>query len=224
MNMDPAAISADRAGVAASSSPVDGRALRRHDNAQRLYDAADRLLATTGFDDLSVDDICELAGVGRATFFRIYGTKAGLLREFNRRLAVDAELRLDAAGPADVKAALGVVADAIVDAWRHAGPGHLGMARAFAHSVPHTDPHAAHPELFLLVESIVGAGMDRGELSDSVPRELAAALALIQLTAPIAYTLAGGTADTHHLAHLLLNQWYTGMTSAAPTPSNDRHA
>ena len=39
-----------------------------------------------------MDDICVRAQVGRATFFRFYGTKAGLLAEFNRRLA---ELALD---------------------------------------------------------------------------------------------------------------------------------
>ena len=198
-------------------APIDGRALRRHDNARRLYDAADELLASTSFDDLSVDDVCERADVGRATFFRIYGTKAGLLREFNRRLTDDASRRLDVRGAADVRTSLGIVADAIVDAWRHAGPGHLGMARAFARSVPHTDPHAAHPELFALVHTIVADGIDRGELPDTVPSELAASLALIQLTAPIAYTLAGRSADTDRLAHTLLDQWYTGMTAIPST-------
>ncbi len=196
--------------------PTDGRALRRHDNARRLYDAADELLATTGFEDLNVDDICALADVGRATFFRIYGTKAGLLREFNRRLAHDAEDRLRAADAIDVRTSLGIIADAIVDAWRDAGPGHLGMARAFAQSVPHTDPHAAHPELFVLVHRIVTNGIDRGELPDVVPSKIVASLALIHLTAPIAYTLAGGSTDTHRLAHTLLDQWHTGVTTSSP--------
>ncbi len=197
--------------------PTDGRALRRHDSACRLYDAADELLASTGFDELNVDEICERADVGRATFFRIFGTKAGLLREFNRRLADDAERRLGAAGTVDVRASLGMVADAIVDAWRDAGPGHLGMARTFAQSVPHTDPHAAHPELFALVHRIVATGIEVGELPDAVPSELAASLALIQLTAPIAYALAGRSTDTDRLAHTLLDQWYTGMTAGSPT-------
>lgn len=196
--------------------PTDGRALRRHDNACRLYDAADELLASTGFDDLNVDDICERAGVGRATFFRIFGTKAGLLREFNRRLAHDAERRLDMADAIDVRASLGIVADAIVDAWRDARPGHLGMARAFAQSVPHTDPHVAHPELFVLVHRIVTTGIDLGELPDVVPSKIVASLVLIHLTAPIAYTLAGGSTDTHRLAHTLLDQWYTGVTTSSP--------
>jgi AcrR family transcriptional regulator len=196
--------------------PTDGRALRRHDNARRLYDAADELLATTGFEDLNVDDICALADVGRATFFRIYGTKAGLLREFNRRLAHDAERRLDIADAIDVRASLGIIADAIVDAWRDARPGHLGMARAFAQSVPHTDPHAAHPELFALVHRIVITGIDRGELPDVVPSKIVASLALIHLTAPIAYTLAGGSTDIDRLAHTLLDQWYAGVTASSP--------
>ncbi len=195
------------------ATPADGRAMRRHNNALRLYDAADELLTSTGFDDVSVEEICKRAGVGRATFFRIYGTKSGLLREFNRRLTNDAERRLEALGTADVRAALGQVADAIVDAWRHAGPGHLGMARTFVQSLPHSDPHDAHPELFALVHTIVDAGIDRRELPDTVPSELAASLALTHLTAPIAYTLAGRSTDTHHLAHTLLDQWYAGMTA-----------
>ncbi len=202
----------------ADPPPTDGRALRRYDNTRRLYDAADELLATTGFDELSVEEICERAGVGRATFFRIYGTKAGLLREFNRRLANDAECRLEALGLADARAALGQIADAIVDAWRHAGPGHLGMARTFVQSLPHSDPHDAHPELFALVHAIVAAGIERGELPDTVPSELTASLALIHLTAPIAYTLAGRSTDTHRLAHTLLDQWYAGMTASAAEP------
>ena len=200
---------------ASAAVPADGRSMRRQDNAQRLYDAADELLTSTGFDDVSVDEICERAGVGRATFFRIYGSKSGLLREFNRRLADDAERRLDALGAADVRAALGQVADAIVDAWRDAGPGHLGMPRTFVQSLPHADPHDAHPELFGLVHTIVIAGIERGELPDTVPSGLAASLALTHLTAPIAYTLSGRSADIHRLAHTLLDQWYAGMTAAS---------
>ena len=118
---------------------ADGRILRRERSAARLYDAAQELHPRKALDDVSVDEICEHAGVGRATFFRIFETKAGLLREFNRRLTLDAIARIEAAGEIDLLSALGLVRAAILDAWRDAGPGHAAMALEFAR------PRGEHP-------------------------------------------------------------------------------
>jgi AcrR family transcriptional regulator len=192
---------------------LDGRTRRRERSTERLYDAANELLATRAYDELTVDDICDRANVGRATFFRIFETKGGLLREFNRRLAQDAARRIDEAGDVDVRTALGHVRDAIVDAWRHAGRGHVGMATEFVRSVPSTDPHAAHPELLALVVERVTMAVEAGELPDAVPVDLAASLALIHMTAPVAYAIAGQQVDTDRLSRVLLDQWYAGMTA-----------
>lgn len=194
---------------------VDGRSLRRERNAARLYDAAEELLATRSFDELTVDEICERAGVGRATFFRIFDTKAGLLREFNRRLAEDARRRLQAAGDVDIRTALDHVRRAIVDAWRRAGRGHVGMAQEFVRTMPPDDPHSAHPELFALVAERIALAVDTGELPDTVPSDLAATLALIQIIAPVGYTLAGRDVDIDKLSRVLLDQWIHGMTVGA---------
>lgn len=201
--------------VTTSDTPVDavdGRSRRREHSADKLYNAADALLATQHFDELSVEDICERAGVGRATFFRIFETKSGLLREFNRRLTRDAAQRIGLAGDIDARTALGLVRDAINDAWQHASTGHLGMARSFLTSIPSSDPHAAHPELLALVTQIVHDGVVRGELSSEVPVDLAASLALINLSAAAAYAVAGRSHDIDELSQVLLEQWYTGMT------------
>ena len=73
------------------TSPAPGPGTLRERKKQRvreeIYNAALDLLAEQPYDKVSVDDICARAQVGRATFFRFYGTKAGLLAEFNRRLA-----------------------------------------------------------------------------------------------------------------------------------------
>jgi AcrR family transcriptional regulator len=190
---------------------LDGRSRRRQRNAAQLYDAASELLITRAFDELSVDEICAHAGIGRATFFRIFTTKAGLLREFNRRLAQDAAARITAAGNADVGTKLGHVRAAIYDAWRHAGPGQIRMAEEFVRAAPSNDPHSAHPELLGLIVDTISAAVEAGELTDAVPVDLAASLALIHLVAPMSYLLAGRHEDIDRLSVLLLDQWLCGM-------------
>ena len=193
---------------------LDGRTRRRERNAERLYDAALEFSATRSFGEFTVEEICDHAGVGRATFFRIFENKAGLLREFNRRLAHDAAARIDNAGDTDLYRALHHVRDAIIDAWSDAGPGLAGMAREFTNTSRSADLHSPHPELFALVRQLIAAAIATGDLPGTVPADLAASLAVINLTAPVAYTLAGHPADTATLSQTLLDQWYIGMTAA----------
>jgi len=204
---------------------VDGRSQRRERNAALLFDAAIELLNTRSFAELTVEEISQHAGVGRATFFRIYETKAGLLREFNRRLAADAAARIAAAGDIDLYQALGHVRGAIAEAWRDAGPGVAGMAREFTSSSQASDLHSPHPELLALVERLIRSAMDTDEVPRGVPADLAASLALVHLAIPIAYVLDGNPADTEVLGRTLLDQWYAGMTAEAvhrPAPQRRR--
>ena len=108
--------------VTDDSDIQDGRRLRRANSRERLYDAAMALLETQDFDDLSVDEICRQAGAGRATFFRIYGGKTGLILEFNRRLAARAAARLDALGKASARDSLFAIGDEIALAWQEVSP------------------------------------------------------------------------------------------------------
>jgi AcrR family transcriptional regulator len=202
-----------------TTETLDGRSRRRQRSAAQLYDAASDLLASRSFEELSVEDICAHAGIGRATFFRIFQTKAGLLREFNRRLAQNAAARIAAAETAGVASTLGHIRAAIYDAWRMAGPGHIRMAEEFVRAAPSNDPHSAHPELLGLIVETISAAVESGELPDAVPVDLAASLALIQLIAPMSYLLAGEDLDVDQLSQLLLDQWLRGMgvTRRRPT-------
>ena len=110
---------------------IDGRSQRRVENGARLFDAAMELLATRSYDDISIEEICAAAGVGRATFFRIYQTKADLLLEFNRRLAIRVQGRLDFANQTDVQVALRIVGEEIADTWTQAAPRATAMAVDF---------------------------------------------------------------------------------------------
>ncbi|MFV0257456.1 MAG: TetR/AcrR family transcriptional regulator [Acidimicrobiales bacterium] len=190
---------------------ADGRARRRHDNARRLYDAADDLLRDVPFDEVSVDDICERAGVGRATFFRIYGTKAGLLREFNRRLTAAAVERLERRPAGDLAAALDEIRMAMVDAWARTGRGHAGMAAEFVRTLPSAEPHAAHPELLALVATQVERAIDTGELADDLPADLVASMALLTMVVPIGHRITGHEVDFDTVSARLLNRWLAGM-------------
>ncbi|WP_439816152.1 TetR/AcrR family transcriptional regulator [Zavarzinia sp. CC-PAN008] len=81
-----------------------------------LYEAAVELFSARDYDSVSVDEICVKAGVGRATFFRLFGSKAGLVEEFNRRLAVTIQDRVAGARASSLKA-LQIIIDVIREAW-----------------------------------------------------------------------------------------------------------
>lgn len=194
----------------------DGRNGRRQRNAVRLFDAACELLTERSYDEVTVDAICERAEVGRATFFRIYGSKGGLLRELNRRLTDDAQERLAAGDTSDAYTRLDTVRTAIVDAWNGADAAQMAMAREFIRNGSLLEPHAAHPELAALVRGIVADGVSSGELHSQVPVDLAASLALVQLVAPVAYLLGEPTehrVDIDAVSSTLFEQWYQGMAT-----------
>lgn len=74
--------------TAAPAAPVERADAAR--NRERILCAAARLFAERGADNVSMDDVAELAGVGKGTLYRRFGDKAGLalslLDEDDRRL------------------------------------------------------------------------------------------------------------------------------------------
>ncbi len=196
-------------------SATDGRGQRRIENRARIYDATMRLLRRRSYAELTVDEICEAAGVGRATFFRIFETKVGLLREFNRRLTVRVQERLAEQAQADAGEALRVVAAEIVSTWSQAAPGATEMAIDFMHSSGPAEAHAAHPELLDLVVEIVEGGVKAGEIRGTNPPLLTGGLALTQLAAAAAYWLEHPDADLESLVNEALESWLNGALSSA---------
>jgi AcrR family transcriptional regulator len=90
--------------------------LGKVDRQAALFDAAMALFAERAYDEVTVDDICARANVGRATFFRLFGSKAGLIEEANRRTA-SAVADLVRADNASGRAALEIMADVVRRAW-----------------------------------------------------------------------------------------------------------
>ena len=164
-------------------------------NRDRLYEASLDLFAGQGYDLVSVDDICERAGVGRATFFRLYGTKAGLLSEFNRRLATRARHAVAASEAADAGEALKVVSRTMCATWTESGVALRKLAQEYLQTVSlDAGTRKGQPDLRALVSEIVADGQRRGELVGRPGPEFISWMVVATITGAIATWL--GTVET----------------------------
>lgn len=190
--------------------PIDGRTRRRIENGARIFDAAMELLAERSYNEISVEEICAAANVGRATFFRVYQTKANLLLEFNRRLANRVQERLDANDPQSVDEALRIVGEEIAGTWTHAVPGTANLAIDFAQMGAGGGLHAGHPDLLQIVVRCVERGLASGELESKLAPALVGSLALVQITAPVSYWFRHPKLDLHGLINDAVDHWLHG--------------
>ena len=69
----------------------------RERTAQRLLDAAERLIAKRGFEATSIEDVAEAAGYSRGAFYSNFGSKNELFLELLRRDQQRANARFEAA-------------------------------------------------------------------------------------------------------------------------------
>ena len=177
-----------------------------------LYDAATTLLEEHDYDDLTVEQICAAAGIGRATFFRHFDRKASLLREFNRRLAETARQRLEARPVPSTGERLVVVQQALADAWIDANPGLRKMALD-AIAAMDTTGRNTHPELLDLVTEIVSDGLASGELRSTLPTKLVGFLVVTSLAAAAGYWFAHDDLSLEKLTDAALDQCLRGLTA-----------
>jgi AcrR family transcriptional regulator len=201
------------------------RARKKRRTRDRIYDAALELFAERPYDEVTVDAICARAEVGRATFFRFYGSKAGLTREFNHRLADHLTRRLDERSDAPGARAmtateqLWLVQDEITTAWGLSEPSTREMAREYIRNATATDlSDAASPELLALVAAIVGEGQASGEFTGTFEPDFVAWIILAAFSAVTAGWLGTGADEatalmrgTHDTVAFLL----TGLTGPA---------
>lgn len=175
-----------------------------------IYETALALIEKQGYDDTSTEQICEEAGVSRATFFRYFETKAGLLREYNRRLAEDASARIDALETTGAVARLEVIGDAIYDNWIDASP---GLRRLGARAAELSDPtrQRIHPELYRLVLDTVRDGLSDGDLHSDLPPRLAAFLVINHFAAAAVWWFNFPDDDLRFLLDKALEQCLLGL-------------
>jgi AcrR family transcriptional regulator len=186
--------------VAAGSRREEGKQRNR----DRLYDAALDLFASQGYDQVSVDDICARAGVGRATFFRLYGNKAGFFLEFNRRLARQARAAVVAAEPVDASEALRVAATSMCASWLESGAGLRDLARAYLQDVSvEVGAREGQPDLRALFSEIVAEGQRRGELVSRPGPEFTSWMIVAALSGAIATWLGSSETLTRRCAQVI---------------------
>ena len=187
-----------------SPAPAPGtlRERKKQRVREEIYNAALDLLAEQPYDKVSVDDICIRAQVGRATFFRCYGTKAGLLAEFNRRLAelartaiADHDAGSPALAPPSAAHRLRLVQRTLAAYWAAAGPAPRKMALAFitegSIGMLADGDDAVHPDLLRLVTEIVRRGQAAGELDTRLAPDFIAWLIVTALAAATGTWLVG---------------------------------
>ena len=196
------------------------RARKKLRTRDRIFDAAVELFASRPYDEVTVEEICERAEVGRATFIRFYGSKAGLLGEYSQRLAEHLVQRLAEAPARGATAVerLWVVQDEITTAWDISGPATREMAKEWVRNSTASDLSQVHPpELVALVADIVRDGQASGEFTTLYEADFVAWIVLASLSAVTAgwlgsgegTALAQGTRDA--LSFLL-----TGLASGRP--------
>ncbi len=183
------------------SPPQSLRERKRQRARDEIYTAALDLLAERPFDEVTIDEICARAEVGRATFFRIYGAKAGLLLEFNHRLARDAREAMAAQPSADAVERLRVVQRTLAASWAATGPALREMLRAFLSEAGPALFSAArdvspHPELLSLVAEVIEEGQRAGELDARLEPDFLSSLVVTGMaTATGQWVIGRSTAD-----------------------------
>ncbi len=171
------------------------REANKQRNRDRLFDAALELFGARGYAAVSVEDICSQADVGRATFFRLYGTKSGLLLEFNRRLAVKARARVVAGHPPDAAAALRIVQEVMCEEWTNRGAALRDMVHEYLNTVSLlSGTRDSSPDLQALVAEIIRDGQRRGEFVAEPAAEFGAWLVVLSLSSAV--TSAVGSPET----------------------------
>lgn len=159
------------------------RARKKYRTRDRIYRAAVDLFATRPYAEVTVDEICERAEVGRATFFRFYGSKAGLLGEFTRRLTDRITRRLDDQPEASATQQLWTVQDEITTAWGLSAPSTRSLAREWIRNATASDlKQPSSPELFALVADIVRDGQQSGEFARDYEPDFVAWIILASLS------------------------------------------
>jgi AcrR family transcriptional regulator len=203
-----------------AADPAPSRRDRKKERTRReIYEAAMQLFARSGFDAVTIADICREADVGRGTFFFHFPSKAALLHEFNRRVAEEFRASLsDPRGPAreELRAlvermSVELVAQAEI------------MTAMIAEFFASPEALAAAPRedaLPVLVTEILLRGQERGEFSDRIDARLAAASFLATAGAIV----SGQVFRAGDVTPAEINRQFLQLTFSGLSPSGEASA
>lgn len=154
------------------------RARKKERTRREIYQAAMTLFADGGFDQVTVEQICQAADVARGTFFLHFPTKAALLFEFNRATTADFAASLSEPRESATRE-LERLIDRLAEGWLERAEVMTAMLREFLGTpAAWADAETSGQDLPELIEDIVRRGQQRGELRESIAPRLAAAVFL----------------------------------------------
>lgn len=141
---------------------------------QQILDAAEDLLTTTGYADMTVADIAESVGITRAALYFYFGSKQEVLTALVARTVQ--VLRDRAAGAArdqtrPVDEAIGAALERTAELWRDHGPV-MRMAVDLASTVPAIDElwsEAAEVSIDAMADVLRRAGVPTGTAPGDAP-------------------------------------------------------
>ncbi|MFI7040857.1 TetR/AcrR family transcriptional regulator [Microbispora rosea] len=169
------------------------------------------LVAERGLVSLTMSQIAERAGVGRATLYKYFPDAQAVLTAWHeRQINVHLDRLTAAAEPAEpavvrLRAALRTFAEIQYHSARH----HGGELAALLHRGEHVD--RVRHRLREFVENLIAEAAQDGDLRDDVAAGELAGYCLHALT-------AAGTVDSHDAVHRLVAVTLAGLGTPPPPP------
>ena len=165
--------------AAETGSEQGSRRERKKERTRRaIYDAAMTLFRKRGFDNITVEAICERADVARGTFFHHFPSKAALAYEFGNRVAAEFGAR-HRDSQADAGSQLRGLVDFMIESLVADSDVLQVMVREFFSNPSALEAARERGREFPeLLEEIVRAGQARGELRRGIDPRLATAMLL----------------------------------------------
>lgn len=199
--------------AALPTRPAPERPLRKKERTRReIYAAAMALFARRGFEQVTVEQVCEAAGIAKATFFTHFPTKSALLLEFQREVA--SELAARPAGPrASAAQELRQMVEHFAARWLPHAEVMGAMLRDFL-ATPALVATARRQDDVIrgLIEDVVRHGQARGEFSRALSPRLVSAMFLATSAAILSgLVYADGEATAEEVREQFLSALLHGL-------------
>ena len=179
-------------------------------------DAMAALVAEHGLVALTMSQIAEQAGIGRATLYKYFPDAQAVLTAWHER-QITAHLdqlaaAVDPADPAIVRLQSALHTYAYIQ--HHSGHHHGGELATQLHRSEHVNH--AQLRLHAFIQGLIAEAAQAGDLRDDVPADEMAGYCLHALT-------AAGTLRSQDAVHRLVTITLTGLRPPPPTTSARRH-
>lgn len=183
-----------------------------------ILEAAARLFATRPFHEVRLDEIAELAGVGKGTLYVYFEGKEtlylSLVRDGFAKLVSGLREKLEV-GPPEAGARLGIIVDGLIG-FGTAFPDLYRVMRTRVISAEDPELQEIRRTLSAIIEQELRQGIERGEIQDEHP-EITTQFVLSFVRGVLLYPPEGMTLDIlkTHLLNVLLHGVGRGAEAGA---------